>query len=309
MLTNSIGASVRLVTTLAPDVWHVAADSGELELAVVNLVLNARDAMPQGGVITVAAENVWLAHGDTPAGLEGDFVALSVADRGCGIADDILPKIFDPFFTTKGLEKGTGLGLSQAHGFAHQSGGTITVRSKIGEGTCVTIYLPRAAAAALPASRTADEPRRQLAPRRALLVDDNPDVLQVSKILLEQLGYRVHAVVDASAALQEIDKARFDLVLSDIVMAGAMDGLGLARAIRERRAEIPVVLVTGYSDVMAEAAREFTVLRKPYELEDLSRAAAAANARSRRQASASNLVSFRDVKRGRAAKGDPSAAG
>ena len=137
----------------------------------------------------------------------------------------------------------------------------------------------------------------------ALLVEDNPDVLQVSRALLEQLGYRVHAVADAEAALQALDDNRFDLVLSDIVMAGAMNGIGLARAIRERRPNLPIVLATGYSSAAEEAAGEFVLLRKPFQLVDLSRAVAKLHAQAQ-QANPSNLVNLRDAKRERTPKGE-----
>ena len=303
MLTSSIGETVKLVSSVAPDVGAIEADPGELELAVVNLVVNARDAMPQGGVVTITAENVRLGPGDTPAKLDGEFVALSVADTGCGIPEDILSKIFDPFFTTKGSDKGTGLGLSQAHGFAHQSGGTIVVRTTINEGTCVTIYLPRAGSAPA-AGRVTDQLSGQAAHGKALLVDDNLEVLQVSKGFLEQLGYQVVAVADAPAALKEIGRTGFDLVLSDIVMTGAMNGLGLARALRERQPDLPIILATGYSDLMKEAAGEFVVLRKPYQLAELSRAVVRLAGLSRQPTGGSNLVSFRDAKRNRATRAD-----
>ncbi len=273
MLTSSLGAPVTLVSTILPEVWPVEADANELQLAIVNLVLNARDAMPKGGVISLTAENARLRPGDAGLELEGDFVALAVADTGWGIPADILPRVFDPFFTTKRPDKGTGLGLSQAHGFAHQAGGSIRIESTVGKGTCVTLYLPRAAA---PARDAGAEDERKLASSKgmALLVEDNPDVLEVSKALLEQLGYTVYAVTEPPAALEAIDRQRFDLVLSDIVMAGPINGLTLARTIRERHGDVPIVLATGYSSAAEEAAGEFLLLRKPYRLAELSRALA-----------------------------------
>ncbi len=273
LLASSIGALARLEARIPPDVWAVEVDPNELELSVVNLVLNARDAMPQGGVITLRAENRQLRRSDLPQQREGEFVALTVADTGCGIPADILPKVFDPFFTTKQTGKGTGLGLSQAYGFAQRSGGFIDIASEVRKGTQVTLYLPRVHAEPAKAARE-DEPLELVTEGTALLVDDNPEVLRVSKTLLEQLGYRVDAVAGPEAALQAIDAAKFDLVLSDIVMAGSMNGLELARAIQERHPEVPVILATGYSKAAEEAAAEFTVLRKPYELAGLNRALA-----------------------------------
>jgi PAS domain S-box-containing protein len=303
MLASSIGQAARLAAAIAPEVWPLAVDPSELELAIVNLAINARDAMPEGGVVAVSAENVRLAPGDTAEKLAGDFVALTVADTGCGIPEDILPRVFDPFFTTKRTGKGTGLGLSQAHGFAHQSGGTITIQSEVGRGTRVTIYLPRATGAP---AQPASEPGPGAIARggSVLLVEDNPEVAQVSKVLLEELGLRVHVVGDAEAALQALAAAPVDLVISDIVMAGAMNGLRLARVIRERWPGVPVALATGYSNAAEEAAGEFVVLRKPYALPELNHAVARLLAQA--GARPSNLVALRDARRARGKKpGDP----
>jgi signal transduction histidine kinase/CheY-like chemotaxis protein len=273
LLASSIGTLVKLETRIPSDIWAVELDPNELELAVVNLVLNSRDAMPQGGVIIITAANRQLKRNDFAAQREGEFVALKVSDTGCGIPEDILSKVFDPFFTTKQTGKGTGLGLSQAYGFAHRSGGFIDIVSEVGRGTDVTLYLPRVHVERQKPS-VKDDQFVYVTEGTALLVEDNPEVLRVSKMLLEQLGYRVAAVTGPEAALEAVDAARFDLVLSDIVMAGSMNGLDLARAIRQRRPDVPVILATGYSKAAEEAAAEFIVLRKPYDLAGLSRASA-----------------------------------
>ncbi len=295
MLASSIGASAKLVTNILPDTWRVKIDLSEFELALINIALNCRDAMPQDGIITITAENVRLRSEEAQHHLEGDFVALTITDTGCGIAADILPKVFDPFFTTKQKSKGTGLGLSQVHGFAHQSGGTVTIESRLGKGTRLTLYLPRADArsASTAPEQAAESPEGY---GTVLLVEDNPDVAEVSAALIEQLGYRVHAAGDAQSAIEASEAQRFDLVISDIVMAGAMDGLGLAREIRRRRPDLPVILVTGYSEKASTADAEFPVLRKPFQLADLSRAAAKVIAEMR-QPPPSNLVRLRDAKR------------
>jgi PAS domain S-box-containing protein len=291
MMASSIGSTTRLVTTLPADLWPVKADPSELELALMNVVLNARDAMPNGGVIVLAAENVALSRADTRAGLEGDFVALRVSDTGSGIAPDLLPKVFDPFFTTKQANKGSGLGLSQVYGFVHQSGGTVTIDSALGRGTTVTLYLPRATDAA-------DETKVDVARGgTVLLVEDNPDAAEVSAAMLQQLGYEVHRVGDAAAALAAVGAQNFDLVISDIVMAGAVDGMALARTIRERAPRLPVLLVTGYSEAAENAGAEFTLMRKPFQLADLSRTAARMIAEAK-QPPTSNIVRLRDARPG-----------
>jgi PAS domain S-box-containing protein len=294
MLATSLGASARLVTDIPAEAWPVLIDASEFELALVNLALNARDAMPpQGGVITVAAENVELTPQQMPARLQGEFVALSIADNGCGIPPDILPLVFDPFFTTKGPSKGSGLGLSQVYGFAHQSGGTVTITSELGRGTCVTLYLPRGQAALKPAHDERNAEFEKLQGGTALLVEDNPEVAKITEQMIEQLGYRVQRAGGAKEALELAEGMQFDLVISDIVMAGPMDGVGLARALRQRQPDLPVVLVTGFSSSATEAELEFAILRKPFEVSELSRVMAKAIAEAQ-GANANNVIRLRD---------------
>jgi PAS domain S-box-containing protein len=293
MIASSIGSVASLATTIAPDLWPVKVDASELELALVNLVINARDAMPNGGVIAVTAENVRLARGDTPAAIEGEFVAMRVTDTGTGIAPDVLPRIFDPFYTTKPIDKGSGLGLSQVHGFVHQSGGTVAIDSSLGKGTTVSLYLPRTSEAVAP--ERAIETEAVPSGGSVLLVEDNPEVAEVSTTMLGELGYTVHAVRDAESALQAAGEREFDLVVTDIVMPGSMDGLALARAIREGHPGLPVLLVTGYSQAAHGAQEEFVVLRKPFQLADLSRTAARITAEAR-QPSTTNVVQLRDAR-------------
>jgi len=267
VLGTGVGGAVTLQFDLDRSAWPVIVDVTELETALLNLVINARDAMPGGGVTTLSVRN------ETPneATQAGDYVAISVEDTGVGIAPDLMRRIFDPFFTTKPVGKGTGLGLSQVHGFAHQAGGTIRVASEIGKGTKITILLPRKDVI----------PRAEEAPVVAtggsgtvLLVDDNPDVATVSASLLEQLGYTVRRVADAEAALVEIERDGIDLVFSDIVMPGKMDGLALARHLKANRPGLPILLATGYSDAAANVRGDFPILRKPYEIHQLSQAIA-----------------------------------
>ena len=271
MLTSSVGATAELDLAVPSDLWPVNIDVNEFELALVNLVLNARDVVPPGGTITICARNVRLAPGATPENLSGEFVAVSVTDDGVGIAPDVLPRVFEPFFTTKPPGKGTGLGLSQVHGFAHRSGGSVAIASELGKGTVVTLHLPRADA--LP-EHVAPDQAPALAGGTALLVEDNPEVAEVSKEMLNQLGYEVLTAYDAQRALGLIGRYHFDLVVSDIVMAGSINGVELARTIRAGKPDLPIILVTGYAGPADSAAAEFTVLRKPYQAAELRRAIA-----------------------------------
>ena len=266
VLYAGVGSTVRIAFDIEREVWPVKADVSEFETGLLNLVINARDAMPDGGTVTIGAHNIVL---NDPLH-SGEYVAITVADTGLGIPSDVVDKIFEPFFTTKPVGKGTGLGLSQVHGFAHQAGGTIKVASELGKGTTFTILLPRETGAT-PSSEIPDA-----APVRGsgtvLLVEDNPDVAIVSIGLLEQLGYRVRRVADAEAALRELESNGVDFVFSDIVMPGKMDGLGLAHLLRQTRPDLPILLASGYSEAAAGVRGDFPILRKPYEIHELSEA-------------------------------------
>jgi len=296
LLTASVGGNVQIVHAVAKDIWPIRVDINELELA---LGINARDAMPNGGVITIVAENVSLTGSDNPDRLSGDFVRVSIADTGCGIPADILPRVFEPFFTTKAVDKGSGAWASRKHGFAHQSCGTVTLESEIGRGTRVTLYLPRAMEPATAAQSSAEVQAEAMG--RLLLVEDNPDVADATGSMLLQLGYDVTHARSASAALSATKTATFDLVISDIVMAGEMNGLDLARKLRELYPELPVMLVTGYSNLADVAAKEFTLMRKPYQASEIGRAAANLLAQARHRPP-DNLVNLREVRE--AARGE-----
>lgn len=272
VLTSGIGTNIDLDIDVSPQTWPVTVDIGELEIALINLVLNARDAMPQGGVITIRTAHANLDPDDTVAG--GEYVALTVSDTGVGISSDVLDKVFEPFFTTKPSGRGTGLGLSQVYGFAHQAGGTVKIESVLGAGTVVCVYLPRATTSAFSARAEFDEVRLQAG--TVLLVEDNPSVADVSAGLLEQLGYAVQWVADAESALRALEADGFDLVLSDIVMPGRLDGLGLARLIRQRHPRLPILLATAHSDAAHRVPNDFPILRKPYQMHELSQAIAKA---------------------------------
>ena len=274
MLTRSLRDDITTEVLVPDESCAVKVDPSELELALLNLAVNARDAMPNGGTLTITVTPVVLEGSATAEGLSGDFVVISVADTGSGIAPEILHHVFEPFFTTKEVGKGTGLGLSQVYGFAKQSGGTATVISTVGRGTAITIYLPRTQE--LPAPSTAPM-KAEAAPRRAgtvLVVEDSPEVAEVATAYFQQLGYMVKQVASANEALELLAKdAKIDLVFSDILMPGGMNGLELGHAIRRRDAAMPVLLATGYSDSARDAVEQgFIVLQKPFDLAALEQA-------------------------------------
>jgi PAS domain S-box-containing protein len=273
MLVGSLRGNVQFKCDIVADVWPVEVDIAEFELALVNIAVNARDAMPAGGVITLSAENIVLQKSDRVDQLEGDFVALAMTDTGFGIAPEVLPRIFEPFFTTKALGKGTGLGLSQVYGFSQQSGGAVVAASTVGRGTAITIYLPRKHATLAKAMEAPPTQHLVHSEGTVLMVEDNADVADVTAPLLEQLGYRVirsNNAIDALGRLQRGDKVM--LVFSDIVMPGGMNGIALAQEIRNRYPRLPVLLTSGYSDVTPTAASQFWILRKPFQLPALEKA-------------------------------------
>jgi PAS domain S-box-containing protein len=296
LLATSVTSSLHIYDSIPPDTWTVKADVNELELALVNLGLNARDAMPQGGHVTISAQNRRLDGSETSERLAGEFVALSVADTGQGIPPDILPRIFEPFFTTK-ADKGSGLGLAQVYGFAKQSGGTLTAQSELGKGTVMTLYLPRAAEV-MQQSAVPERPGRPStggAHVKILLVEDNPEVADATASMLNELTYSVIKSANADDALSRLENENVDLVISDIVMAGSRNGLDLGREIRQRHPQLPVILVTGYSDVAEDAVRDFVLLRKPYQFGELARAVSSMLAQAG-VADAGNVIKLRPRK-------------
>jgi len=271
MLSRSLRDDITIEVVVPDQSCAVKVDPSELELALLNLAVNARDAMPNGGALSITAKPVVLKGKAAEEGLSGEFVAISLADTGSGIPADILPHVFEPFFTTKEVGKGTGLGLSQVYGFAKQSGGTATITSTVGRGTVITLYLPRTPE--LPAPSIARiEP--EAAPYRAgtvLVVEDSPEVAEVATAYFQQLGYMVKQVANAHEALELLaNDPKINLVFSDILMPGGMNGLELGHAIRRLYPAIPVLLATGYSDSARDAVQQgFVVLHKPFELAGL----------------------------------------
>ena len=270
MIESSLRGNIVYNEKIGDGVWPVKVDLAELELAIVNLAVNARDAMPNGGTFTLSIHNVTAIHelGDEP--LKGTFVAVEFSDTGMGIPPNLLSQIFDPFFTTKEVGKGTGLGLSQVYGFAHQAGGTVTAESKVGQGTTITVYLPSCADEQI-ASKDVSATKTEHSQRPAvLIVDDSADVAEVTSSLFEHLGYETLYRDSAEAALKLLaDGTKIDLVFTDIVMPGTIDGVGLARAIRSRYPSLPVILTTGYSDAAQAAPPDLRILHKPFDVDAL----------------------------------------
>jgi PAS domain S-box-containing protein len=271
LLVSSAGGAVKFTLEVASGTWPVEVDLSELELSLVNIAVNARDAMPSGGTLTLRAENASL-DGRGAVALTGDFVELSLADNGEGIAPEIMARVFEPFFTTKEVGKGTGLGLAQVYGFARQSGGDVSVTSTPGQGATVSLYLPRShGTPRLIVPKTEEMPMKGKG--TVLVVEDNPQVAEVSIMLLEQLGFDV-VRLDRPAPALDMLAARGDiaLVFSDIVMPGDMDGLAFADVVRRQFPNLPVLLATGYSSAAERAAPHFPILRKPYDVNTLGAA-------------------------------------
>jgi PAS domain S-box-containing protein len=271
VLGDSLHVNIEFFIDVPNTIWPVRADKSELELALINLAVNARDAMPSGGRISIEAANVTLDAADIPEGRPGDFVALRVADTGGGIPPDLLSRVVEPFFTTKGPDKGTGLGLSQVYGFTRRSGGTMHISSELRRGTKITIYLPRSHAVVASVSPQHETEYRAVGQRIILVVEDNREVRDIAVSLLRQLGYQTIAVGSAAEALEVLGSGqRADLVFTDVVLPGQIDGLALARNVTGRYGRIPIVLTTGYAKVF-ETDPEFPVLRKPYHISSLGR--------------------------------------
>jgi len=278
LLQSTMGGSIRIETALASDLWPAMADPTQLELAVLNLAINARDAMGIGGTLTVATSNVTReapAHPEEP--VPGDYVEICVTDTGSGMTPEVRAKAFEPFFTTKEIGKGSGLGLSQILGFAKQSGGGVRIASQVGKGTSICIYVPRTDAAPEPLDETGTRvATRALAGARILLVDDDSAVRAVTAEALRELGYDVTEAGSGGAALDLLERVTVDLMIVDLAMPG-MSGTELARRVRTQRPDMPMLFVTGFADrSKLDDVSEADVVGKPFapgELADKTRAA------------------------------------
>jgi len=266
LIRPSLRSNIDVITELSDLVWPVDADAGALELAILNLAFNARDAMRDGGTLKINAQNVVL-NGE-PEGLKGEHVALKVSDTGSGMTPEVMERVFEPFFTTKGFGEGTGLGLSQVFGFAKQIGGAVTVESKPNEGASFTLYLPASRGANAAETRA----NGATALGRVLIVEDDTFVAELAAGMMNELGFECTIAHSAKEALERLaggEKPK--LIFSDVIMPGGISGIELARKVRDRFPELPVLLTTGYSEQVA-GTHGFPVLQKPYEMNALANA-------------------------------------
>lgn len=274
LLTGALPNRVTLTLELPEGPWPAVLDPVQCELAILNLAINARDAMPEGGPLVIALHKLTLVQ-DNPFGLvPGAYLCVDVEDSGCGMSPDVQAHVFEPFFTTKPVGEGTGLGLAQVYGFVRQSGGTVSLQSEVGKGTRVSLLLPRRehdAAAALEDQQVSVRAGR---PARVLVVDDDAEVREAMVAMLDELGYQVDEAPSADDALARLADRRqpaIDILLSDVVMPGRLDGVGLAEEVQRLYPTIPVVLATGYTTRLA-AASAFRVLAKPFSHQALAEA-------------------------------------
>jgi signal transduction histidine kinase/CheY-like chemotaxis protein len=276
LLRRSLGELVEIRTELQAGLWPAQADPGQLENAILNLAINARDAMPGGGVIIIRTANETLSETQSPAG----FVRVTVADTGQGMTPEVLERAFEPFFTTKEAGRGTGLGLSMVYGFVTQSGGEVSIRSRVGRGTEVTLRLPRAQVDSVPVEAAAAAKPHEGAGETILVVEDQGALRRRIAAALADLHYQVIGAGSGAEALAWLEAgAPVDLLFTDIVMPGGLDGRQLAQQVRERWPRVRVLFTSGFPDHLrrsvGEAAAEgldFPLLAKPYSIEELARA-------------------------------------
>jgi CheY-like chemotaxis protein len=279
LITRTVGPAVEIETVNAAGLWPSLIDPSQLENAVLNLCINARDAMPDGGNITIETANRWMdVRAAEQRGLEpGQYISLCVSDTGSGMTPDVIEKAFDPFFTTKPIGMGTGLGLSMIYGFAKQSGGSVGIYSEIGQGTMVCVYLPRhvGEAEAGETEEAAEEPPRAEAGETVLVVDDEPTVRMLVAEVLTDLGYTAIEAADGAAGLKVLNSdLRIDLLITDVGLPGGMNGRQVADAARNVRPELKVLFITGYAEnaVLSHGHLDpgMHVLTKPFAMEALA---------------------------------------
>jgi len=265
LLRPSLRSNIEVITEISDQLWPIDADAGALELAMLNLAFNARDAMKEGGSLKISAHNEVLSG--EPDGLRGEHVVLRISDTGTGMSRDVMDRVFEPFFTTKGYGEGTGLGLSQVFGFMKQIGGAITVESEPGKGSAFALYLPASHGNVID-----DKHPNGRGLGRVLIVEDDTLVAELAAGMLSELGFECTVTHSAKEALETLASgSKPKLIFTDIVMPGGISGIELARKVRDRFPELPILLTTGYSEQVA-GNHGFPVLQKPYEMEHLASA-------------------------------------
>ena len=278
LMSRTTREGVRIEVVIQMGTWPIYCDPNSLEIALINLAVNARDAMPHGGALVVSTRNV---------SFEGrDFVEIEVADTGCGIDPEDLTHVFEPFFTTKPVGKGTGLGLSQVYGFATQSGGDVRIASEPGQGTKITLRLPRSQETDATKSSETSEPI--VLGLRLLVVDDNVEVALAAQNMASALGCRVTVADSPAKALSDIENGEFDVLLTDVVMPG-LSGLELAEAACARHRSVGIVLMSGYSEAIGPNSWGYELLRKPFSASDLETALRRTQARARSKKSNTSI--------------------
>jgi PAS domain S-box-containing protein len=279
LLRRAVGETVSVETNLAPELWVAAVDQAQFQSALLNLVVNARDAMPGGGALVIETKNVVLDESGAAALTEiepGPYVIASVRDSGSGMTDEVKRRAIEPFYTTKDIDKGTGLGLSQVYGFARQSNGQLEIESEPGKGTTVRIYLPRASDDAERATLPKGGAKERPGMPSVLVVEDDPDVLDVTIETVRSLGYQVSSAPNALEALTILghNDARIDVLFADVVMPKGLDGIELAREARRLRPKLQILLASGYTREGLRSreniAEDTVFLAKPYQLSVLA---------------------------------------
>lgn len=280
MLERSLGATINMHVHSANRLWQTNVDQSQLENAVLNLAINARDAMPKGGDLFFECENAIIDSEfavEHPYARVGEYVALTVRDTGIGIPSDVMERVFEPFFTTKGVGEGSGLGLSMVFGFVKQSEGFIEISSEVGQGTTITIYLPNSMVEVTePKVEESEFARYYGAGERILVIEDDQDVLEITVTMLEDLGYEVLSAGDGDEAFQLLDsEAQIAAVVSDVVLPGGTSGVEIATKVKETSPDVGVLLISGHIENSKDSADfvsgEFELLNKPFRMQDLAR--------------------------------------
>ncbi|TNC14172.1 PAS domain-containing protein [Methylobacterium terricola] len=275
---RTLGEGIAVRAELAEGLWNARLDSTQTEVALLNILINARDAMPDGGTVTVRTENHAFDVDELPSGLPqpGRYVSVAVTDTGNGMPPEILARVMEPFFTTKEEGRGTGLGLAMVYGFARQSGGTVVIESRAGHGTTVRLYFPMSDSDERPAPGPGKRADQRAGTETILVVDDRRDVAELARAILRDFGYTTLMATDGRQALELLDGGdKVDLLFSDLIMPGGMNGVMLAREARRRQPRLKVLLTTGYAEASLErtdaGGTEFEIINKPYRRMELAR--------------------------------------